>query len=298
MTPQIDAAYTWVDGTDPSFLEEARRHSQAPQDLNPERFRDPYDLLRYSLRSLEANAPWLGRVFLLTRRAQAPAWLKRDHPRLRLVHHDEVAPERGMLPTFNSNVIESLLHRLPGVSEHFVYMNDDYFLCSRVPREAFYAPDGRIRVFGTLVGEHIRGRVYERQLLSFGLVEHGPVLIDRAEWQRMQEDAADEMAKLHLHRFRQGDDLRPDRLYRWHMLSRRRESARAEPFWRYLRNAAFHKVTPGVAGQRRALGAIARRPPWFLCLNDDLGPGADPEVVEAVRAFLRELFPRPSSFEA
>lgn len=32
------------------------------------------------------------------------------------------------LPTFNSLSIESLLHKIPGLSENYVYFNDDFFL--------------------------------------------------------------------------------------------------------------------------------------------------------------------------
>jgi len=295
--PAIDVVYTWVDGSRPDYSELLHRYASGERDLNPERFRDPYDLLRHSLRSLERHAPWVRNVYLFTCRPQAPDWLRRDHPRLRVVHHDEVGAPDGVLPTFNSNVIESLLHRLPGISDQFLYFNDDFFLGADVTPADFFAPDGRLKVFGTLAGERIRARVYERQLLSFGLVEHGPILIDRAEWAAMQAAAAAEVAELHRHRFRQPDDLRPERLYRWHLLTHCRDRAVAEPCWRYLRYAAFHKIKPGAAAQRRALARLAERAPKFICLNDDLGPGGALDVVAVVREFLRAQYPAPSSFE-
>ena len=148
------------------------------------------------------------------------------------------------------------------------------------------------------MGERIRSRVYEQQgLLSFGLVEHGPTLIDRAAWAAMQADAAAEVAELQRHRFRQPHDLRPDRLYRWHLLTHARDRAVAEPCWRYLRYAAFHKIRRGADAQRRALTRLAARRPKFICLNDDLGPGGDPAVVAVVREFLGGMYPQASSFE-
>lgn len=293
----IDVVYTWVDGGRPDYAELVRRHAARPGDFNPERFRDPFEMLRHSLRSLEQFAPWVRHVHLFTCRPHAPAWLRRDHPRLRLVHHDEVVTEPGVLPVFNSNVIESFLHRLPGLSDHFLYLNDDYFLGAPVTPADFHAPDGRLKVFGTLCGERLRARVYERQVLSFGLVEHGPVLIDRAAWARMQRDAAADVAELHRHRFRQPDDLRPDRLYRWHLLTHARDRTVAEPFWRYLRYAVFHKIRRDAARETRALARIAQRRPRFICLNDDQGDAPNPAVAPVVRAFLAQYYPRPSSFE-
>ena len=295
--PVIDAVCMWVDGTRPDYLELVRLYAGTPRDLNPERYRDPFDLLRYSLRSIELHAPWLRNIYLFTCRPQVPAWLRADHPRIRVVHHDETGAPPGMLPTFNSNVIESLFHRLPGMSEQFLYLNDDHFLCADTTPLDFLTRDGRIRIFGTVCGEHFRRRVYHHQIISLGLLEHGPFLIDRGEWAAMLQEEAKEVAACQLHRFRQPDDLRLDRLYRWHMLTHCREGVVVEPCWRYLRYAIFHKIKPGAEHQRRALARIARRRPRFLCLNDDLGPHADDAVVQIVREFLDGLFPHPSSFE-
>lgn len=293
-----DVAYTWVDGMRPDYQALLGQHSPKSRDLNPERFRDSFTLLRYSLRSIERHAPWVRNVYLFTLRPQVPEWIRRDHPRLRVVHHDEVMPDDGTLPTFNSNVIDSYLHALPGISERFLYLNDDYLLGSAVTPGDFVAPDGRMRVFGTLVGETIRSRIREGQVLSLGLLEHGPILVDRMRWAAAMDCAPREIAALRRHRFRQQDEVRPERLYRWYLLRNCRDEAFAEPFWRYVPNSAFHKIKPGVSRQRASLDRILRRRPKFICLNDDLGDPPDPDVVAEVRAFLENLLPGPSSFEA
>ena len=296
--PAIDVVYTWVDGSRPDYLELLGRHAQGSRDLNPERYRDAYDCLRHSLRSLETYAPWVRTIYLVTCRPQVPAWLRLDHPRLRVVHHDEIMTPDFAQPTFNSNVIESALHRLPGISKRFLYFNDDYFLGASALPEHFQTKDGRIHVFGTLLGEHARWLVYEKQPLYYGLVEHGPILIDRDEWAEMQRLAGDEFRAFLQHRFRTPRDFRPERLYRWHLLTHRRHLTRLVPFWEYLRHSVFHKIKPGPASRQRAqLARIARRRPRFICLNDDLGFPADPAVVAEVRAFLAQMFPQPSSFE-
>jgi hypothetical protein len=293
----IDAVYTWVDGNDPQYRSILQDYSRGSEDMNPERFRDPFQMLRYSLRSLEQNAPWIRHIYLFTRRPQVPTWLRRDHPRLRIVHHDEVMSEPRVLPTFNSNVIESYLDRLPGISDYFLYLNDDYFLGAPITPADFFTPEGRLKITGTLCGERCRRRVYERQVLSFGLLEHGPLLIERRVWRSMQDLAADDIAELREHRFRQSDDLRPDRLYRWHQLTHHRTTAVAEPFWRYLRQSAFHKIRGVPARERAAFARLQRAPRKFLCLNDDQGPRPHPEVVATVQRFLREQWPNPSTVE-
>lgn len=289
--------YLWVDGGQADYQALVRAHASRPRDLNPERFRDDYEMLRYSLRSLETNAPWVRNVHLFTCRPQVPGWLRRDHPRLRIVHHDEVVTEPGVLPMFNSNVIESYLHRLPGLSEFFLYFNDDHFLGAPVQPADFYTADGRLKVLGTVCGERLRYRIHEHQWLSLGLLEHSPFLIERRVWAEMLEQAADEIAESRSHHFRQPDDLRCDRLYRWHLLTHDRKRVAPEPAWRYLRYSAFHKVKTNSARERIALARLAEKRPRFICLNDDQGDEPNPEVVSLVRNFLHQLWPTPSSFE-
>lgn len=293
----IDVVYTWVDGSRPDYRALLERWSGRPRDLNPERFRDPFDLLRHSLRSLALHAPWVRNVYLFTCRPQVPSWLRLDHPRLRVVHHDEVFTDPSSLPTFNSNVIEAHLHLLPGISDRFLYFNDDYFLGAPATPSDFFDPDGRIKVFGTLFGRPLRHRIYERQLLSFGLVEHGPNLIDRTEWEAMQIHAKDEFATLRSHRFRQPDDLRPDRLYRWHLLTNCRDQAVAEPVWRFLRHSAFVKITRDLPRFESASARLLRSPKKFICFNDDQGPDPNPAVIASVRRLLASLYPVPGPFE-
>ncbi len=126
----IDFVVTWVDGNDPALIQ--RRNAYA-SDVNKAeststskaRYRE-WDTFRYWFRSVEENAPWVRKVFLITDH-QIPDFLKVDHPKLRIVFHDEYIPAE-YLPTFNSVPIELNLHRIQELSEQFVYFNDDTFL--------------------------------------------------------------------------------------------------------------------------------------------------------------------------
>lgn len=106
------------------------------EDLVASRFADN-DELRYSLRSLERFAPWVRRVYVVTN-GQIPSWLNLDTPRLTLVTHEEIFPNRSHLPTYSSPAIETHLHRIPGLSQRFLYLNDDVFFGKEVWPEDFY----------------------------------------------------------------------------------------------------------------------------------------------------------------
>lgn len=82
---------------------------------------------RYSLRSLEKNAPWIRHIYIVTN-GQIPSWLNTDNPRVSIITHEEIFSEPDALPTFSSPAIEFNLHHIPGLSEYFLYFNDDVFL--------------------------------------------------------------------------------------------------------------------------------------------------------------------------
>ena len=138
MNDKIDFVITWVDGNDPAWRESRDRYAALEHlDIGGDdaRYRD-WDLLRYCFRSIEKFAPWVNRVFFVTC-GHHPGWLDLDNPRLHIVSHKEFIPEK-YLPTFNSNVIEFWLHKIQGLSEQFVYFNDDIFLLAPVAPSRFF----------------------------------------------------------------------------------------------------------------------------------------------------------------
>ena len=106
----IDVVYTWVNGSDPVFLQNLEKYVPI-LDVNTavSRFNDK-DELRYSLRSLEMYAPWVRHVYIVTN-GQIPSWLDMDNSRVTLVTHDDIFIDKNDLPTFSSPAIESHIHR-------------------------------------------------------------------------------------------------------------------------------------------------------------------------------------------
>ena len=95
-----------------------------------------WQTLKYSLRSIEKHAPWLRKVHLVTN-GQTPHWLNLNTSRVRVVTHDQIFLNKSVLPTFNSNAIELQLHRIPGLTDKFVYFNDDIMLTADVSPTGF-----------------------------------------------------------------------------------------------------------------------------------------------------------------
>ncbi|MEZ9408605.1 stealth conserved region 3 domain-containing protein [Vibrio lentus] len=141
----IDIVYTWVNSNDENWKNNKARFAGIKHNLPQEsdvasRFREN-DELRYSLRSVLANASWVRKIYIVTD-DQKPDWFHEFDDRVQLVSHRDIFVNQDDLPCFNSHAIESNLHRIPGLSEHFLYFNDDVFLRSPVKPSDFFIPDG------------------------------------------------------------------------------------------------------------------------------------------------------------
>ena len=132
----IDFVVTWLDSTDEEWQRQyAYYKKQCTGRQEAARFRN-MDIFQYWFRAVEQYAPWVHKVFLVTN-GTFPKWINKEHPKLVLVKHSDYIPEE-FLPTFNSHTIELFIHKIPGLSEQFVYFNDDFFLNAPVLPETFF----------------------------------------------------------------------------------------------------------------------------------------------------------------
>jgi hypothetical protein len=144
--PPIDAVITWVDGDDPAHKAKRLRHLLPASEVLHENGINPHrwacsDELGYCLRSIENNAPWIGAIYIVTD-AQTPdlsALSASLRAKIKIVDHRQIfAGYEHVLPTFNSLAIESMLWRIEGLAERFIYFNDDVFLTGSLhPTDVF-----------------------------------------------------------------------------------------------------------------------------------------------------------------
>ncbi|MEO7119374.1 MAG: Stealth CR1 domain-containing protein, partial [Candidatus Limnocylindrales bacterium] len=111
----VDAVYTWVNGRDPAWREQFARFRD-PATLDPDRFNHSGEF-RYSMRSLDLFGPWIRRIHIVSN-CPAPPWFEASD-RVRWVDHGEFIPAE-YLPLFSSRAIDTFIHRVPDLSEHFV----------------------------------------------------------------------------------------------------------------------------------------------------------------------------------
>eukprot|EP00045_Choanoeca_perplexa_P000413 m.14424 g.14424 ORF g.14424 m.14424 type:complete len:381 (-) comp10276_c0_seq1:351-1493(-) len=146
---EVDGVVTWVDPSDEQWRQQyldtaARGHYTVNLERMPAK--QEHDELYFNILGLIANAPWLTKLVLVTQRPQRPAYLEElqalaPFP-IRVVHHDEFIPNK-YLPNFQSNVFEMFFDRIPGLSEQFLYLNDDMILLRPLEKGHFFTSTGQ-----------------------------------------------------------------------------------------------------------------------------------------------------------
>lgn len=307
----IDLVYLWVDGGDPVWAAKRNKYIGKPVEGSGKNCAGRYannDELKYSLRSIDKNAPWIRRIFIVTD-GQVPAWLDTTNPKVRIVDHSEIMPA-SMLPCFNSTVLEHFFHNIPDLSEHFLFSNDDMMIVSPVGPDTFFAADGlpivrlNWRAFKKL-SIWFRTKVRGRELSNYKQIIHNAALlvekkygiyyscrnhhnIDaylKSNYRHTREMFKSEIDATLGNRVRSKNDIQRN-LYSYVLM-------------------AEHKAHRQYVGDKtsfclqihdhRLYDRFSKLSPLFLCMNDT--EHATDDDRRRARAFLETLFPEKSQFE-
>lgn len=308
---EIDMVFSWVDGSSDEFIRERAKRMQSyvvgEGDDSEARYRQ-IDELKYALRSVYLFAPWVRRIFIATD-SPAPTWLAR-HPKVTIVRSEEMFADTSVLPTHNSHAVESQLHRIPGLAEHFLYSNDDMFFGRPVSPSLFFSPGGITKFVEAStrigLGETHPGRSgfenaarVNRALLRerFGKVttrhlEHCAAPLRKSVMAELEAAFPEEFRRTAASRFRSATDISvTNSLYHYYGLLTGRAVEQTDARVKYV-ETTLRKSLPTM---RRLL---KRRDHDMFCLND----GSFPEIsveerTAAVIDFLERYFPFPAPWE-
>ena len=121
--------------------------------------------------------PWVRNIFIVTA-DQKPKWLdENSHSKIKLINHSQIIDAK-YLPTFNSHVIEANLYKIPDLSEHFIYFNDDVFVARPLMPNHFFENNGLASLF---VANKSLQKMYQRGLITPTLTasEHALMLLKK-----------------------------------------------------------------------------------------------------------------------
>lgn len=307
----VDIVFSWVDGNDPAYIAARRQQMKdvvlGEGDAHEARFRQINEL-KYALRSVYMYAPWIRRIYIATD-SPAPEWLA-EHPDVRIVRSEEFFKDPSVLPTHNSQAVESQLHHIEGLSEHFLYSNDDMFFGRPVAPDMFFTPGGITKFIEAStrigLGENDAERSgfenaarVNRKLLweRFGRIttrhlEHTAAPLRRSVIAEMEREFPAEFAKTAASRFRAADNISvTNSFYHYYSLLTGRAVTQTAAKVRYVDTTLW-------SGLHYLPTLLAKRNVDFFCLND----GSFPEVAADERAglvtdFMEKYFPVKAPWE-
>lgn len=135
----MDAVILFVDMDDPQWQEEYEKHIDIPADKK--KFRD-WGYLKYVMRGIDTYMQFIDKIHLVVMMdSQVPEWVNRD--KVNIIYHDDIIPKK-YLPLFNSSSIEMFLHKIPDLSDEFIYFNDDFFPTQPLEYNDFFDGNGKI----------------------------------------------------------------------------------------------------------------------------------------------------------
>ena len=310
----VDIVYTWVDGSDPAWLQRKAKCLGDQQDLGVnlsathESRYTSHDELKYSLRSVAMFAGWANKIYIVTD-GQVPAWLDTSHPKIQVVDHAEIFTDPSVLPVFNSHAIESQIHHIPGLSERYLYMNDDVFFGRPVEPELFFHGNGVGKFFLSKATLDIdppssadlpvmSAAKRNRELIAdrfdatvIHKFKHTPHTQLRSVLERLEREYPDMFAAVARSRFRHPNDLSiTSALHHYYAYGIGRSMPGSI---RYAYQDIARHDTP-----RRLANLLRTRDFDAICLNDhETAPDVVVKQRKTLMAFFEHYFPVPSPYE-
>lgn len=145
-----DVVIAWVDGDDPNHRIKKEQYLTGNcetkyDDLaGPMRYRSTGEIY-YCIASILRYAPWVHKVYIVTdnQDPHVENFISKNFPNnnipIELVDHTTLfSGYEQYLPTFNSLAICTMLWRIPGLSDQFLYFNDDVFLASKATEDMWF----------------------------------------------------------------------------------------------------------------------------------------------------------------
>lgn len=153
----LDVIIAWVDGADPLLKQKRERYKAgkpvASDATTATRFASD-DEIYYNIASIIKYAPFVRHIYIVTDQ-QRPAFIDEfakqnicSADKIRIVDHKDIfLGYEQFLPTFNTRSIETMIWNIEGLSDYFIYMNDDFFFNQSVTIDDFL-DNNKLIVYG------------------------------------------------------------------------------------------------------------------------------------------------------
>ncbi|MBO4443999.1 MAG: Stealth CR1 domain-containing protein [Bacteroidaceae bacterium] len=293
----IDVVISWVDGDDPAWRERRKRYLPEGADKHDDiagdtRYRSVGEI-DYCVASIRRFAPWVRTTYIVTDR-QTPNLQFSPISSVKIVDHTILfAGYEKYLPTFNSRAIETMMWRIPELSEHFIYFNDDIVLTRPVEPSEFFE-DGKsvcyarwfsifaARLIHAVKPKHgghkpvgfkdslVRAASIVGEKRRFLYLSHSPHTIRRSVLEDYYSAHPDVLERNIRYRFRDGEQFNAQELY--YLLARRKGLLRLAPV---KGNVLYLKPRKGGEYVARKLQRFDNETQAFCCCFNSLDQASE-----------------------
>lgn len=162
---KIDLVYLWVNGQDKKWREKKNLYLKDKNISEASggncRYADN-DELKYSLRSVEKYLKFINKIYIVTDN-QTPNWLNLNNKQIKIIDHSEIIPKK-YLPLFNSVALETFIPYIEGLSEYFIYSNDDCFVYKNTKADFFFKNEKPVHRFNVRLKQSHKNHIYGKSL--------------------------------------------------------------------------------------------------------------------------------------
>lgn len=146
-TDPVDIVIPWLNPTEKWFTQ----YKNYCENENPARIRD-LNTIRPCIKSIIKNLPWIRYIWLIVfDEEQIPDdWEELKNEKVKFIFHKDIIPNE-FLPNFNSIITECFAHKIEGLSENFIWANDDMIFVKPIPEEFYFINDMPIHRIKNLV---------------------------------------------------------------------------------------------------------------------------------------------------
>ena len=332
MSEKIDIVYTWVNGNDREWL----KKKEAIIINNPkiienkrvnanERYNENNELM-YSLRSIEKYVPWINNIYIITDN-QIPKWLNLKNTKIQIIDHQDIFDNK-YLPNFNSSSIETNLHKIKGLSDYFLYLNDDLFVGRYTNKSDFFYDSNKTKLFCgknkiklKTLNDKKRANEFQYAILNSRKLiydkykyfaswdlRHGIKALDKKTLSKIEKIFPNNFKITRDNKFRHSSDTHIMSLYAFYMVAKKlNDTFYLAPLRRnlnrykikYFRKNRDYTYVPLTSSSVKTIinkfEAILKYKPLMFCIND--GPNVNNIKREISKKFLEKLYPIKSKYE-
>ncbi|MDG2193442.1 MAG: hypothetical protein P8K77_01045 [Polaribacter sp.] len=270
------------------------------------RYQDNQEL-KYSLRSVEKHLPWVRKIFIVTDN-QVPPFIDTSHPKIEIVNQSDIIPKK-IGQTYNSVIIEYFIYKIPDLSEHFLYANDDMFVNANVSPSFFFKE--RIPTVRTTHNPLIKRKIQLKKALNANInnyrlsIENAYRLFEKkfnvffpvtphhnidsylkSDYKAVVEDVfKEELEATFLNRFRDKTDIQRI-LFSYYAIAKKRGKLT------YVSRKESCQIRVHKTDYQRV---ITKYNPALFCLNDT--EHATDNDRKHIQPFLEKMYPIKAKFE-